>query len=132
MFAGHISVTSILAKHEPAGTLVFIQMFTGSALSLAFTLILGEDKALSVPSFMAIVYLGIFSTMLAFFLQTVGQKYAHATKAAIFLSLESLFGAIFAVLIFHDHFTTKMTFGAIIIFIAILIAESNLKFLTKW
>ena len=41
-----------------------------------------------------ILYLGVFSTMIALLLQTVCQKYVPASKASLILSLESVFGCI--------------------------------------
>jgi drug/metabolite transporter (DMT)-like permease len=128
MFAAHISLTSQAAREDSANTLVFIQMLTATILSLIFTLILREDTYLNLSSFLAIIYLGAFCTMLAFVLQTAGQKYAHPSKAAIFLATESLFGAIFAVIFFHDPLNFQMILGGLIIFIAIFITESNIKF----
>ena len=125
MFAGHIALTSKIANNEPSDTLVFIQMVTAGILSYIITFTINEPHQLTMNSSLAILYLGIFSTMIAFFLQTIGQKYAHATKSAILLSTESLFGALFAIIFFHDLFTFKMIIGAIIIFAAILMTEAN-------
>lgn len=123
MFAFHISITSIAAKNESAVVLVFLQMWTAAIISLILSLFLHEPWSLEVNSAIAVVYLGAFSTLLAFLLQTIGQRFAHATKAAILLSLESLFGAVFAILIFGDALTIKTLIGAIIIFIGIYISE---------
>jgi len=131
MFAFHISITSVVAKNESALVLVFLQMWTAALLSLVLSLVLKETWSLDVPSTIAILYLGAFSTLLAFLLQTIGQRFAHATKAAILLSLESLFGAVFAVLIFSDALNSKMIIGAVIIFIGIYISEMGLPFMKK-
>lgn len=132
MFAAHISVTSLIAKNQAPDTLVWIQMITGAFLSLIFALMYREELVVAnTSSLIAILYLGLFSTMLAFFLQTIGQKYAHATKAAILLSSESLFGTLLAVLIFKDIFTLQMFFGCLMIFLAIIISETKLSFLQK-
>lgn len=131
MFAFHISITSIVAKNESALVLVFLQMWTSALLSLIVSLFLKESWSIDLASGIAILYLGAFSTLLAFLLQTIGQRYAHATKAAILLSLESLFGAFFAVIIFGDTFNIKMILGALIIFIGIYISEMGLPFVAK-
>jgi drug/metabolite transporter (DMT)-like permease len=131
MFAFHISVTSIVAKNESALVLVFLQMWTSAILSLVVSLFLKETWVLDASSTLAILYLGAFSTLLAFLLQTIGQRYAHASKAAILLSLESLFGAFFAVLIFGDTFNMRMVIGALIIFIGIYISEAGIPFTAK-
>ncbi len=129
VFAAHIVTTSLIAKHEAADTLVFIQMLVAAVLSYIAVIIFKEELIVNFRSGLAILYLGIFSTMLAFFLQTVGQKYAHATKAAILLSTESLFGALLAVLVFKDAFAPQMLFGCLLIFGAIILSETKLAFL---
>lgn len=129
VFAAHIVTTSLIAKHEAADTLVFIQMLIAAVLSLISTFIFRETLILTLRSGLAIIYLGVMSTMLAFFLQTVGQKYAHATKAAILLSTESLFGALLAVLVFKDPFLPQMLVGCILIFGSIILSETKLAFL---
>lgn len=129
VFAAHIVTTSLIAKHEAASTLVFIQMLVAAVLSLIAAFIFREKLILNLASGLAIIYLGLFSTMLAFFLQTVGQKYAHATKAAILLSTESLFGALLAVLVFKDPFLPQMIGGCILIFASIILSETKLSFL---
>ena len=125
MFAGHIALTSKIAKDEPTDLLVFIQMLTAGILSVLFTVLLKEEKHLALNGFIAVLYLGIFSTMLAFFLQTIGQKYAHASKSAILLSTESLFGAFFAIIFFNDPFTIRTGLGALIIFVSVILTESK-------
>lgn len=131
MFAAHITITSLIAKEEVASTLVWIQMIVGAVLSLVFAIIFKEKLIINISSSIAILYLGIFSTLLAFFLQTVGQKFAHATKAAILLSTESLFGALLAVLFFNDAFALQMLFGCLLIFTSIIISETKLSFISR-
>lgn len=123
MFAAHITMTSVIAKNDSAMSLVLIQMITAALLSLIMTLLIREPWNLTPSSSLAVLYLGIFSTMVAFVLQTVGQRFAHATKAAILLSAESLFGAFFGVVLFQDAMSPRMMLGAGIIFIGILLAE---------
>lgn len=131
MFAVHIALTSIIAKEESALTMVFIQMIIGAILSLLFSLIFKESLLVNSSSFMAILYLGIFSTLIGFLLQLLGQRYSQASKAAILLSTESLFGAILAILIFKDSFGIQMILGGILIFSSIFISETKLSFLKR-
>ncbi|PKM52253.1 MAG: EamA family transporter [Firmicutes bacterium HGW-Firmicutes-7] len=131
MFAAHISITSIIANEEASGTLVWIQMMVGGVLSFIFAMLFNETLVISLSSSIAILYLGLFSTFLAFFLQTVGQKYAHAAKAAILLSTESLFGALLAVIFFKDAFALNMLLGCILIFASIIVSETKLSFMIR-
>ena len=70
-----------------------------------------------------IVYLALFSTMLGFLLQNVGQKYLSANTSSILLSLESVFGALFSVIFLKESLTGKMLIGCALMFAAVLLSE---------
>lgn len=80
-------------------------------------------KTIAFEGVVSVLYLGIFCTGLAYFLQTAAQRYTLATHAAIILSLESVFGILLAVIMLGELFTLKMLIGCITIFVAILITE---------
>lgn len=71
-----------------------------------------------------ILYVGIFSSGLAFVLQVVGQRYTTAPQAAIFLSSEALFGALLGSLILGETITSIGYVGCAIIFFAMLLVEA--------
>ncbi|HEV7305525.1 DMT family transporter [Ensifer sp.] len=70
-----------------------------------------------------ILYAGIFSSGVAFILQVVGQRYTTAPQAAIFLSSEALFAALFGVLLLGEVITPVGYAGCAIIFAAMLAVE---------
>lgn len=70
-----------------------------------------------------IVYLGVVATALCLFLQSYGLKYAEASIGGMILSLESVFGVIFSVLIYHEKITVRMVVGFIVIFAAIVLSQ---------
>ncbi|MEI2302323.1 DMT family transporter [Ensifer sp. MJa1] len=70
-----------------------------------------------------ILYAGIFSSGVAFILQVVGQRYTTAPQAAIFLSSEALFAALFGVLLLGEVITPIGYAGCAIIFAAMLTVE---------
>ncbi|NLD18630.1 MAG: EamA family transporter [Clostridiales bacterium] len=75
-------------------------------------------------SWMAILYVGIFSTAIAFSFQALGQKFlTNPTAASILLSTEALFAAIFGFIILNEIFIVKETIGCILMFIAVIIAQ---------
>lgn len=130
-FAFHIFFTcEFVKKHPPIG-LTIIQMITAFALSLLVVLFRGEALHVNIDSkgLLAAVYLGVFSTTLAFLLQTIAQKYTSETKAAIILSTEALFGTLFSILILNEVLTARMIMGSILILAAIITAETKLSFL---
>lgn len=123
-FAGHIMINGHFAKKVDVVILSIVQFGMLAILSLISALIL-EPVPVNVPgtAWANIIYLGIICSAIAYFLQTVAQKYTISTHASIIMSLESVFGSILAVIILGESFTVKMVVGCIAIFAAILISE---------
>ncbi|OLP59492.1 MFS transporter [Xaviernesmea oryzae] len=70
-----------------------------------------------------ILYAGLFSSGVAFILQVVGQRFTTAPQAAIFLSSEALFAALFGALLLSEAIPPIGYLGCAAIFAAILLAE---------
>lgn len=70
-----------------------------------------------------ILYAGILSSGLAFVLQNIGQRYTTAPQAAIFLSTEALFGALFGALLLGESLPGARYVGCGLLFAAILVVE---------
>ena len=65
---------------------------------------------------------GVFTVGLGFILQGIGQKHTGETEASIILGLESVFGALFGVILYHETFSPLQIFGMVLIFIAVILA----------
>ena len=128
-FACHILAIGFYSKSHDPVRLTFIQFATTFILSALWKLTTGE-QAFFLPSdyFADILFLGIFSTFLAFILQNTAQKYTSSTHAAVLLSLESFFGSVMAILFLGDAFSLKMILGCAIIFLAVITAETKWEF----
>lgn len=70
-----------------------------------------------------ILYAGFFSSGIAFIFQNVAQRYTTAPQAAIFLSSEALFAALFGVLLLGETISPAGYAGCAIIFAAMLAVE---------
>jgi drug/metabolite transporter (DMT)-like permease len=70
-----------------------------------------------------ILYVGIFSSGVAFVLQVVAQRYTTPSQAAIFLSAEALFGATLAALLLGESMPPLGYIGCALMFIAMLVVE---------
>jgi drug/metabolite transporter (DMT)-like permease len=79
----------------------------------------------------SMLYLGLLSTMVCFVLQNVGLKYVQSSIASLFLSFESVFGVLFSALILHEHLTPRMAAGCVLIFLAVILAETKFNFCRK-
>ncbi len=77
----------------------------------------------TITSLYAILFLGMFSTAFAFLTQNFAQKHAAASKVAIILSLESVFGALLSAIVLKETFSPLMIVGFVIVFIAVLLTE---------
>ena len=131
-FAFHIFYTSKFVKDEDPVLITIIQMMTATVIGLIVVVLKGETSfSVEGAGLMPLIYLGVFSTTLAFLLQTVAQKYITETKAAIILSTESFWGMAFSIVILSEILTFKMTIGAVLILSAIVVSETKVGFLRK-
>lgn len=131
-FAMHIFYTGeFTSKHDPIA-LTIIQLTTAFLLSLTLLIFTGETgMSFNVKGLGAIGYLGVFSTTVAFLLQTICQSKTTQSEAAIILATESIFGTLLSAIILSEIITTKMMLGCSLIFLAIIMAETKLSFLIK-
>lgn len=123
-FAFQIFLTSEFVKKYRATALNFIQMLTAFILSLISMFCFGETSfEVTTKGWLSVLYLGVISTTLCYLLQTASQKYVDETKAAIILSMESVFGTLFSIIILHEIITPRMVIGSVVILAAVIISN---------
>ncbi len=128
-FAMHIISIEYFAKDMNVYKLAFVQIAVAAVFS-TISAIATEPivLTLSPKAWFSILFLAVFSTFLCFTVQTIAQKYTTSSHASIIMSLESVFAAIFGVLLLHEVMTPLMIIGCILIFSAILIIEVDFDF----
>lgn len=128
-FALHILSIEYFTKNMDAAKLAFVQLVVASIL-FSIATVLTEPINLNLPTqaWYSIIYLAIFSTFACFTVQTIAQKHTTSSHASIIMSLESVFAAVFGVLILGEIMTPLLIVGCGLIFIAILIIETNVSF----
>jgi drug/metabolite transporter (DMT)-like permease len=92
----------------------------GLACAVLFETLDWSAVILAAPD---IVFAGIFAGGIAFTLQSIGQRHTTASKAAIILSSEALFAALFDALINETRISGLPLIGCALIFGAILAVE---------
>jgi drug/metabolite transporter (DMT)-like permease len=99
--------------------------FAVTALAGLAVAIVTEPISLGVikDAIWEILYVGIFSSGLAFALQLIGQRYTTASQAAIFLSSEALFGASLGALLLGETISPLGYAGCALMFVAMLLVE---------
>ncbi len=135
-FAFHIFFTDDFLRRgaEPVA-LTVVQLSTAGVLGgiVAFLTTaqhFGDVKGGTtvLTSLLAIVYLAFFSTTLAFLLQTLGQKATTATRAAVIMATEAVFGTLFSAWILHEQLTLRVIIGSALVFAAVIVAELKPNF----
>lgn len=123
-FAAQIYLTGKYVHEINPAVLNFLQMlmaFVMSAIGLVLTG--GFSMHASARNILAVLYLGVVSTSICYFLQTWAQKYVDETGSAIILSMESVFGTVFSIIILHEQVTLRMVIGSLLILGAVLISQ---------
>jgi len=134
-YAVHIVFIARFTEHQDPVILTIIQLASAAVFSWIFAPLYDGAfplAALQNPSVVfSMLYLGLMSTMAAFLFQTVCQKYVPPSTAALLLSLEAVFGVFFAWILLKEYLTIRMAFGCILIFTAVVLAETHFDFLKR-
>lgn len=131
-FAFDIFYTNLFVQKEDAISLTIVQFITASVISVAVVFFQGNiPTAIEKEALYSLVYLAVFSTAIAYLFQNMAHQYTTATKAAIILSTEAVFGMLLSVLFLHEVLTGRMITGAALIIVAILLAEVKPTFSKK-
>lgn len=81
------------------------------------------DASLIASCWLPLGYAGILSMGVAYTLQIVGQKRVTPSAAALLMSLESVFAALFGWLLLHETMTKAELLGCVLVFAAVVISQ---------
>lgn len=124
-FALHTVTMGQYAPRMNSNILTFLQITVGAVFSFAMFMLIDRDFTAfaSIKGVLAVVYLAVFSTCVAYSIQTVCQRYASPTKVSIIVSTEALVGSVFSVMLGFEPFTYFLVIGGIAILLSMLIIE---------
>ena len=129
-YALHIMCLSHFGKKGDPLALTIIQFGVTAGLAWVFHLLTESGSAFPATDIWPqLLYLAVFCTGVTITLQAVGQKLTPPSQAAILLSLESVFGVIFSLLAGSETLTLQLFCGFTLIFISVIISETQLSFL---
>ena len=72
---------------------------------------------------LALVYITVFVTALAFVLMNIGIKYTTANTSSLILSTEAVFGVAFSMLFYRERPSLQEMIGFAVILAAVLLSE---------
>lgn len=101
-----------------------IQFATSAVAGLAIASMVEDFNWAAITlTWKEILFTGVFSSGIAFTLQAIGQRYTTSAQAAIFLSSEALFAALFGAIFLSERLTFIGFIGCGLIFAAMLAVE---------
>ena len=131
-WAAHVILTGRIGqKTDLPVTMATLQFFVTSVLAFisfgaASIFGLGESlpsSAQLIGALPEVLYAGLFAGGLGFTLQAVGQRYTSESAAAVLISTESLFAAMFGAFFLSERLPQLGYIGCGLIFAAILMVE---------
>jgi len=101
-----------------------IQALVAAVLSVPWALLTETVDASRIAScWLPLGYAGVLSMGVAYTLQIVGQKRVAPSAAALLMSLESVFAALFGWLLLHETMTRAELLGCVLVFAAVVISQ---------
>ncbi|NLT64452.1 MAG: DMT family transporter [Clostridiales bacterium] len=131
-YALHIVMTTKYINGRSVALLTMIEFATAGLLAWIFALLTAPfPNDISTGNIWSIVYLCVMCTAACYMLQNFGQKYTPPSTVAVIMTLESVFGAVFSVILYDEVLTAKLIAGFILIFAAVFICETKLSFIKR-
>ncbi len=123
LYALHILGLGRYSGHEIATGLSVVQMLVIAALSLLVALPSGVTLPSTSGQWASVLYMVAFASIAALWVQTWAQAHLPATRAAIVMTLEPVFAALFAVSLGSERLTARMVLGGALVLCAMYAVE---------
>lgn len=132
-FAAQIVLTEKYIEDTDTSLLTIVQMFCVSIIGFIIAIIFDDlPSSVTSRSVFSLVFMGVFCTAFAFWMQTTCQRFTSSTEIAIVFTLEPIFGAVMSYLLLDDALGAKGVIGGIFIIISLLLSELDInKLLSK-
>ncbi len=123
-FAVHILIIDHFTATVDGMKLSCAQFLVCGILSLIGSLVFEHPDIGAILSVMLpLLYVGVFSSGVAYTLQILAQKDSNPTVVTILLSMESVFAVISGAIILHQHMTGREYLGCVLMLIAVILAQ---------
>lgn len=119
-FAAHIVALGQWSKGLDAYAMTVVQLATCALLTGAISIGQGYKAPVNLSGWSVVVYTAIFSTAVAFVIQTWSQAHISPTKVAVILTMEVVFSAFFALIFTDETLSVQKAFGGVLIVLAML------------
>lgn len=119
------------AEHYSPLECTYVMFACASAFFVTFAAVqcAGNYRAMILPAlssgefWIAIIYLAVFSSVVAFMLLNYGNSYISVSKASIFVNLTTVISIVAGVVLLNESFSVQQVVGAVIIIISVYISS---------
>lgn len=118
MYTGQIIGLSKWSAGRDVWTMTFIQIFVVAVMTGVAALIEGFQTPPDNGVWGVIIFTAIICTVTAFIIQTWSQAIIESTKAAVIMTMEVVFSALFAVTLGGEVLSTRTLIGGILVVIS--------------
>ena len=127
VFAGHVVALGRIAPRHPVLPMLLLQLATVCALAALFgPLVEAQHFASGQPKlWLALIYLALFATLLAFGIQTWAQRVMPPIRVALISSLEPVFAALWAAVLIGERLTGRELLGGAMIVLGVAVGEAG-------
>lgn len=117
--------------HDSDPIILTILQFATTSILFILLVIMFEKPDFSVISTATseILYLVIVATVIAFVVQNIAQRHISSITTSLILTLESVFGSVFAIFYLDEKVSVNMIIGCAIILIGIVMHETKDRFI---
>jgi drug/metabolite transporter (DMT)-like permease len=118
MYTGQIIGLSKWSKGRDVWTMTFIQIFVVAVMTGIASIFEGFQTPPDSGVWGTIIFTAIVCTVTAFIIQTWSQALIDSTKAAVIMTMEVVFSALFAVTIGGEVLSTRTLIGGVLVVIS--------------
>ncbi|MDP1509887.1 EamA family transporter [Paenibacillus sp. CMAA1739] len=112
----------VVDKYPPV-TLSFYQTVAGSIFFIPLALLEKDSwQAPTTGSFMLLMYLGVFCSVIAFLLYNYGLIKLSPSSSVSLMNLVPIFGVIFSVVLLHETVSWRQMIGGLVVIIGVLMS----------
>ena len=125
-WSGHILLIQYVLEKVAAPFQLSVYQSLVTALLAGVIMVPVESPQLAdfLPMWPQLIFAGVMAVGIGYTLQLVAQRHTPAAAAAVILSLESVFAAIFGWWLLDEKLVIIAVIGCLLIFIAVIIAET--------
>ncbi|MFZ5898194.1 MAG: DMT family transporter [Bacillota bacterium] len=119
-------VTRTVVSNYSMSTITFYQVAAGAIGFLPFIFLEADHWTMPTgDSLIAVIYLGVFCSLLAFYLYAYGLRQVSSSTAVMLMNLVPVFGVLFSVVILHEAVYLKQIVGGTVVIIGVMLSVSS-------